>query len=260
MDLTGSKYTRNDWRKFLSTRRGTLLVAAVCAFLAAAILAVAMQQYRHHVKNEGNPETVLVASGLIQKGTPGDAIASEQLFRTRSIAAKQVSSGAIADTAHLHGKVAAADIYPGQQLTASEFTAAGGLTNELAPDQRAMTIPLTTSHGMLGQLHDGDHVDVYVSLNSGSSGRSLPVLRLLMEDIQVLRAGSAKGGGGLSASTQSEAGNVTLRVPASEAGALALAAEGGNVWLVLRPANAAPLKSPSTISEQSLLRATGGAR
>jgi Flp pilus assembly protein CpaB len=259
MDVTGSQYTRNDWRNIFSTRRGTLLVAVACALLAATILIVAMQQYRHHVNNEGNPETVLVASGLIQKGTAGDTVASEQLFRTHSIAAKQVTSGAIADTAQLHGKVAAADIYPGQQLTAADFTAAGGLTNELAPDQRAMTIPLNTAHGMLGQLHDGDHVDVYADLKSEAGVRRESVLRLLMENIQVLRAGKAKSGGALSGSGQSETGNVTLKVPASRAGALALAAEGGKVWLVLRPANAAPANAPSTISAQSLFP-SGGAK
>jgi Flp pilus assembly protein CpaB len=257
VEVTGNQYARSDWRKLFSTRRGTLLVAAICALVAAVILIVAMQQYRHHVSAEGNQETVLVASGLIQKGTSGDAIAGGQLFRTRSVAVKQASTGAIADTAQLHGKVAAANIYPGQQLTAADFTGAAGLAGELAPNERAITIPLNTAHGMLGQLHDGDYVDVYVDLNNEVNGRSVPVQRLLMEDIEVLRAGSTSGGGALSASTQSEVGNVTLRVPASQAGALAFAAESGKVWLVLRPANAAPVNSPAAISTQSLLGAGG---
>src|SRR4051794_31610857 len=80
VELTGKNYTRNDWRKMLSTRRGTILVAVACPVVAAGILIFAMQRYRHNVDNEGHPETVLVASGLIQKGTSGDAIASGKLF------------------------------------------------------------------------------------------------------------------------------------------------------------------------------------
>src|SRR5438067_1150654 len=82
--------------------------------------------------------------------------------------AKAVSSGAIADAAQLHGKVATANIYPGQQLTSSDFTASGGLPSELGPNQRAMTITVDSAHGMVGQIHNGDHVDVYADLESGS--------------------------------------------------------------------------------------------
>jgi Flp pilus assembly protein CpaB len=260
MEVTGNQYARSDWRKLLSTRRGTVLVALVCALVAAAILIVAMQQYRHSVNSEGNPETVLVASGLIQKGTSGDAIASGQLFKGSSVAAKQVSSGAIADTAQLHGKVAAADIYPGQQLTASDFTTATGLAGQLAPNQRAITIPLDSSHGMLGQLHDGDRVDVYANVTTEAGGRNAPVVRLLMENIEVLRAGSSSGGGLGSSTPQTEVGNVTLQVPASQAASLAYAAggTGNNVWLVLRPANAAATGAAPATTAQSLL--TGGVK
>jgi Flp pilus assembly protein CpaB len=262
VELTGSNYTRNDWRKMLATRRGTVLVAAVCALIAAGILIFVMQRYRHNVDAEGNPERVLVASGLIQKGTSGDAVASEQLFKSTTVAAKQLSTGALADTAQLHGKVAAADIYPGQQLTAADFKAGSSLTSELGPTQRAMTITLNSAHGMIGQVHSGDHVDVYAGLSTEpGSGRSIPVLRLLMSNIQVLVAASGGSGGGLTGgSAQNEEGNVTLKVGADQAGELAYAADNGKVWLVLRPANATPTSAAPLTSTQSLLLGAGGAK
>src|SRR5438045_9795949 len=122
------------------------------------MLCNAMHVYRHHVAAENNPETVFVANTLIQKGTSGDAIAAQQLFKPSSVAGKQVASGAIADASVLRGKVATADIYPGQQLTASEFTSSAGLQAQLAPTQRAITISVDPSHGMIGQIHDGAHV------------------------------------------------------------------------------------------------------
>ena len=71
MELTGKNYTRNDWRRLLATRKGTVVVAGLCALIAAAILIVALDRYRHNINTSGNQETVLVASGLIQKGTAG---------------------------------------------------------------------------------------------------------------------------------------------------------------------------------------------
>lgn len=261
MELTGKNYTRNDWRKLLATRRGTVLVAAACALIAGAILVVAMNRYRSNVDTSGNQTTVLVASGLIQKGTSGDAIAAEQLFKPTSIGAKQVSSGAIADTAQLRGRVAAADINPGQQLTASDFTVNGGLLSQLAPGQRAITVTVDSARGMVGQVHEGDHVDVYADLELANS-RNGNFVRLLLPDTPVLKAPASGGSGGLGGGNpQSQQSNVTLKVAANQAGALAYAADNGKVWLVLRPANAGSTATPS-VSAQSLLTSgsagTGG--
>jgi pilus assembly protein CpaB len=259
VELTGKNYTRNDWRKLLSTRRGTVIVAGICALVAAGILLLAMNRYRENVDTSGNQETVFVASGLIQKGTPGDAIASGQLFKPTSVAVKQVSTGAVADTAQLHGKVAVGDIYPGQQLTAADFTTSGGLTAQLAPNQRAMTVPVDQAHGMVGQIHNGDHVDVYAGIQlTPRSGRAEPALRLLMTNVQILQAGTSNHSGvGSGSSTAST--DVTLNVGNDQAGALAYAADNGNVWLVLRPANAAATTQASPVTAQSLL-AAGGAK
>jgi pilus assembly protein CpaB len=255
MELTGKNYTRNDWRKLLATRRGTVLVAVACALIAGGILVVAMNRYRSNVDSSGNQETVLVASGLIQKGTSGDAIAAEQLFKPTSIASKQVSTGAIADTAQLRGRVAAADINPGQQLTAADFTANGGLLSQLAPDQRAITVTVDSSRGMIGQIHEGDHVDVWADLES-VNGRSGSFVRLLLPDTPVLKAPTGASGGGLGGGNpQSQQANVTLKVSTNQAGPLVYAADNGKVWLVLRPANATST-SQSSASAQSLL--TGG--
>jgi Flp pilus assembly protein CpaB len=258
VELTGNKYARGDWRRLLATRRGTILVAAVCAAIAAGILVFAMQRYRHHVVAENNPETVFVATGVIQKGTSGDSIAAQQLFKPSSVAGKQVASGAIADASVLRGKVATADIYPGQQLTASEFTSSTGLPAQLGPTQRAMTISVDPSHGMVGQIHDGDHVDVWANLEGGS-GRGVPFVHLLIANAPVLKAASSGGGVGLSTGNQqNQLSNVTLKVSDTQAGALAYAADNGKVWLVLRPANATSSASASNVTVSSLL--AGGAR
>jgi pilus assembly protein CpaB len=173
------------------------------------------------------------------------------MFKSTSVAVKQASAGAIADTAQLHGKVTASDINPGEQLTAADFVAKGGLTSELAPAQRAITVALDQSHGMVGQVQPGDHVDVYAGVSiEPKGGRSEPALRLLMTNIKVLQVGSGSGGVGQGANATS---NVTLDVSDTQVGALAYASDNGKVWLVLRPADATSSSSSTAITAQSLL-------
>jgi Flp pilus assembly protein CpaB len=180
---------------------------------------------------------VLVARGLIQKGTAGDAVAAGQLFTGQSIVQKQVSAGAIADAAALRGKAAVRDILPGEQLTLADFSAASGIAAGLAPTQRAMSITIDPAHGLIGVLREGDYVDVYAGFDvSQGSGRPRPVMRLLIPNVKVLKAASAGGGIG---GGGSQNGNSVLAVDDSQAGKIAFAQENGKIWLVLRPGNAA---------------------
>jgi Flp pilus assembly protein CpaB len=165
------------------------------------------------------------------------------MFRPERVAGKLASAGAVADASAIRGKVAIRDIQPGQQLTLSDFAARGGLVSQLAPNQRAMSIPLDTSHGLNGVLQAGDRVDVYAgisaSLDRGTTGGTGAgaALRLLIANVPVLEVNQNAGGSLGSTGVNTEA-DVVLKVNASDAGALAFAADNGKVWLVLRGANA----------------------
>lgn len=257
MELTGNRYAGSDWRKLLSTRRGTVAVAAVCTIVAGAILVYAASRYRQSVQSGAGVQTVLVSNGTILKGTPGDVVASQQLFHTQSIAAGQVSAGAIADTALLHGKVAVADINPGQQLTASDFTSSGGYVSELAPDERVISVPLDSSHGLQGVVQSGDRVDVYADLE-GSGGAAGALTVLIATNVPVLAIDQASGSGlGSGAGQQA---NVVLKVKSTEAGAFALASDHGKVWLVLRGSDAAEPGALPNYDMQTLRVSSGGSR
>ena len=264
MEVTERRYKGGgSLRRLLSTRRGTAIVAGACTVVAAAILALALASYRHSANATAQPETVFVASTLIQKGTSGNVISSGGMFRAERIAAKQVSAGAIADASMINGKVATADISPGQQLTLSDFAAGGEVISQLAPNERAISIPLDSSHGLGGVVHVGDRVDVYAgldaSVNKSASGASAGVaLKLLLRNIPVLSvsSNSASGLGSSSASSQS---NVVLKVKANDAGAIAFASDNGKVWLVLRGANATgpDVQSRVSYTVNSLLLGSG---
>jgi Flp pilus assembly protein CpaB len=244
MELTPKKPTSPDLRGMLSTRQGMLAVATTCALIAGGIIVFAISRYQRSVSASTKQSTVLVAKAVIQKGTPGDAVATGGLFTAESIVAKQVSAGALADAAALRGKVAVRDILPGEQLTLGDFGAASGIAATLAPNVRAMSISLDQAHGLTGVLQAGDHVDVYGGFDvSQGSGRPRPVMRLLIPNVRVLQAAST--GGGIGGGTQ--AGNAVLAINDSQSGKIAFAQENGKIWLVLRPGNAA--STPPTFDD-----------
>ena len=247
-------------QRLLSTRGGTIGLSIMAAVLAAVILLAYLHRYRQSVRDSGVPVTVLVAKSLIEKGTSGDVIANQDLYSVSSQPKGEVSDGAITDPATLKGRVASADIYPGEQLTVAKMATAstGSLANRLSADQRAVSVPVDAAHGMLGEVQAGDHVDVYAGFNvqrigaggvPDESSPTRPVLKLLVSDALVLNAPEAGargiGGGGKT--------SLTLRLNDREAAAVAFASENGAVWTVLRPrANAAPT-SPDLVSLETVL-------
>jgi Flp pilus assembly protein CpaB len=158
----------------------------------------------------------------------------------------------------LRGEVAKTDILPRQQLTLADFTAAqGGLSSQLSGDQRAITIPIDAAHGMIGQIGQGDRVDVYAGFQVSpidslgrplsNTGTARPVLRLIMQNISVLGVSKSASFGG------SNTSNVTLRTTALQAEQLAFASDNGKLWLVLRPPTGAQPSPPSLMTVESLL-------
>lgn len=251
------RFGRRNWRALLTTKKGATVVGLACVVVAGALVLAAMSSYRKSVNAGVAPQTVFVASQLIAKNTPASVIAQGNLFKPVQVHSNQVAAGSITDMSFLHGKVAATDIYPGEQLTAADFTTAGGLPAQLGPNERAVTLSLDQAHGMVGTLQTGDHVDVYAGLQLQSSvGQDTTVLRLLMANVPVLKAPSQSSGGGVGGPQANSTSMVTLGVDTSQVGALAYAADNGKVWLVLRPAGAAATTPPSLVTVQSLLFGT----
>ena len=231
-------------QNLFTTRRGSLLVGAAAAVLAGIILLAYLHQYRNSVNSASAPVSVLVAKNLIQKGTPGDIIGTSSQFQVASVPKGQLQVGALTDPAALSGRVAVTDIYPGQQLTAAYFAYAppGTLQTKISGSDRAISVQIDAEHGMVGQIGAVDHIDIFVGVNRLGSGGTQPIIKLLMEDITVLRAPLGTG-----------AGLYTLRATGRQAAVLAYASDNGKLWFVLRPASGAKTVIPGFISAQSLL-------
>ena len=113
--------------KVTQSRGWTLALGIAAAALAAILLIAYLVQYRASVNSSTELTPVLVAKGLIPKGTSGTVIAEKGLFQAATLPKDDLKVGAISDPAYLNGRVAVADIFPGQQITTADVSA--GLTD-----------------------------------------------------------------------------------------------------------------------------------
>lgn len=256
MPLTNKKQSIPKIGGLPASRRGAIILALLCALGAALIIMVAVGQYKQNAQAGSRQETVLVATSVIEKGTAGSVIASQQLYKSTPVVAKNVAPGAIVNASALNGTSASKQIVPGQQLTVSDFAGGQSILTQLGPNQRAVSLTLDSQHGNAGVAEAGDHVDVYGSFNllenanlqkingapapkasTGGSDAAIPVVRLLAANALVLRAPGSAGQSSSPVSSGSGT-DVVLAVSQTQTPDLTFAADNGKVWLALRPADA----------------------
>jgi Flp pilus assembly protein CpaB len=246
-----------DLRKLVSTRRGSALVAGVTALLATAVIMVFLHQYRQSLNAGKGEATVLVARNLIPKGSSGTVIAEKSIFQTAQVRKSDLKNGAVSDPGVLHGRVASQDIYPGQQLVVGDFVpATGGVRDHIVATDRAISLPLDNSHGMIGDVQAGDRVDIFYG--TGASGplagptQARSVVMPLVRNLLVLRAPKKALTGGLGGANNSQV--VVLRGSDAQSEKLAFASDNGQIWLVLRPKiGSSDSKLPVVVDDRALL-------
>jgi pilus assembly protein CpaB len=244
-------------RKILSTREGTLAFAVLAALLAAGALMAFISGYKRSVDASAEPVTVLVAKEPMPKGSSGDLIAQKGLFQATALKREQVKEGAITDPASLRGQVAKHEIVRGQQLTTADFgKPTDPVLSRLSAGDRAVGVAFDIAHGLIGQVQQGDHVDVMAGflVRSDGAAQPRPVSRVLIQDVEVLAAPKPDEKGaaaGVGAGTQTH--NIVLRVREKDALQLAFSMDNGKVWLALRPQAGAEQSAPSLTSLDRIL-------
>ncbi len=226
--------------KISNSRGWTLALGIGAALLAAILLLVYLNRYRSSVDAENAATPVLVAKNLIPQGTSGTIIAKQELFQVASLPKDDLKVGAIADPAYLNGRVAASDIFPGQQITTADLstTTTEAVPTNLTGVERAVAVPVDGSRGLVGYTAEGDHVDIYVALTGGSGN----LLTLLAPDVEILRAPVA-----------GQSSTYVLKAPSQLAQKLAFASDNGTLWFLLRPVVGAKKTPPVTVTMQTLL-------
>jgi Flp pilus assembly protein CpaB len=243
-------FSTTEVRRQLSTRQGMFVFAGLVTVVAAAFLLLFLSQYRARI-TDSSEVNVMVASGLIEKGSSGDVIVSKSLFQVDKVRKSDLVAGAVTDPAKLRGQVATDDVYPGEQITMSDFaTGSDTMGAKISGDERAVSIPMDSAHGMVGDIKVGDHVDVAAGFNEQRGIRGRPVLRIILQDALVLKAPSKAATG---SSSLNKTQNVVVRASDRKAAQIAFAADNGKVWLMLRPKAGAEQNPPSLVTLERLL-------
>jgi len=238
--------------KLTSTRRGAILLGIIAAAIAAILLGVYITHYRSSVKaSTAVPPSVLVAKNLIPRGTTGTVIGTRVLYRPTAVTADQLKPGAISDPGLLSGKVAVADIFPGQQLTAGDFAdsgtaGAGGASSgsaiTLTGAQRAVTITIDALNGSIAILQAGDHVDIYQQITSPKG----TIVKLFRADVTILKSPDQSSGA-------SGPSTVVLQVPTRDVADVLFASRHTELWFVPRPSQRPAPTVAETASTASML-------
>ena len=229
----------------MSSRGWAIALGIGAVVLAAILLVVYLDRYRDRVSGENAPTPVLVAKQLIPAGTPGTLVASQGMYAPTTLPQKDVVVGAIADPTYLSGRAAAADIFPGTQLTATSFAASdtASVDSQITGTQRAISISIDNVHGSLSQLQAGDSIDLYTALG-GRGGESL--VTLFRPNVKVLTVPAIPGPSGGS--------NLILRIETRDAANFAFAADNTQFYFVIRPVIGAKRTVPTTANITTVLR------
>ena len=224
----------------MSSRGWAIALGIGAVVLAAILLVVYLDRYRARVGGENAPTPVLVAKQLIPAGTPGSLVASQSMYAPTTLPNKEVEVGAISDPSYLSGRAAAVEIFPGQQLAATDFAASdtASVDSQITGTQRAISISIDGIHGSSSQIMPGDSVDVYLAIAG--------TVKLFEPNVKVLTTPTFPGPAG--------GGNLIIRIETGEAAKWAFANDNSQFWFVIRPVVGAKPTKPSTANASTLLR------
>ena len=252
--------------RVFSTRLGALGAAGLLAIAAVLVVLVYANNYRGNVDKQQGEVTVLVATRQITQFTPANQIVDGNMYRETTIPGDALVDGAITNTDQLKGQVARNDIYPGEQLSTNQFqtSTTTSIAVKLQPDQRAVSFPVDSASGLVGQIQTGDRVDVVATFDVvpvGANGlpangsQPIALTKTIVADALVLSAPSAD-----SASRGSRQASVlTLAIESDQVSSVLFAQEKGSIWFTLRPAGAASDSSKHIVDVAAVLRGTPSA-
>jgi Flp pilus assembly protein CpaB len=210
----------------------------------AAVAIIAVLLYTSNVRDKARQDQhrvqVLVAARDIQAGTTGQQVIDQHLLVPKAIVQADQVPGALTSTAGLGNLVVSQTIYHAQQVPSAVFQPplSTGTSLQIRATERAISMPVDTDSGLIGTLHDGDHVDILLAYKGDNGGSSFT--RPLLRNVLVLTAPDAK----------SSDGHVLLKLSDVDATKLLYAEQFQKVWLVERPKTQAQ-DSPAALETSS---------
>ncbi|MET3140385.1 UNVERIFIED_ORG: pilus assembly protein CpaB [Arthrobacter sp. UYEF2] len=239
------------------------IVALVLAVVGTLLLVSYVQGSEARAQQDLQPIDVLVIDQQIPQGSTLDQIKSA--VKLTSLPAAAVPNGALKSLDGLDGKVASADLVPGEALLGvrlvdpTSLAAPGSVA--VPAGMQEISVQLEAQRVVGGRLSAGDTVGIVALFTDGGSGAESAKQifhKVLVTSVQ--RATTPETSG--AAQTASEQANtqlptgqllVTFARSDMDASKIAFAAEFGKLWLTKEPASATE-STPFTIKKAELLQ------
>jgi pilus assembly protein CpaB len=207
------------------------LLSAVGFAIIASVMTLGWLQRQAALRpHQGKPVFVVVAKTAVN---PDSLLGLEQLKAVVWHRGKP-PKGSFGNVEQFVGRLTMATLMPGELITEAKLSPKGsrpGISALLSSNQRAMTVKVDEASGVAGFLSPGNRVDVVVIVDRGPYAKD-PFSKLLFQNLKVLGTGQKM---------ENRPGDkpkivptITLEVTPAEGERLALAAQEGRIFLVLR--------------------------
>lgn len=226
---------------------------AVAAGVAAAFLvgiALANVSGTRASSDQMKPTVQVVVA---KEDIPARADIRESMLKMESVPADNIPDGAVSDMADAVGKPATVPIMQGDVVTTKKILSdpqAAGFTGMIPANCRAISIPVTDITGISGFAKPGDYVDIMLIRKGDKNGGRVDG-EIIMQNVLLLainKNASAEtpneGNGDKKKKAKEDASSkaaaqpmatATLALRPDDALRLAVAAQSGTIYLVLRP-------------------------
>lgn len=160
---------------------------------AAAFAITLLYQWSESQKTElakkfGTKERIVVAANDIAEMETIDESKLEIIEQPKDF----IQPEAIREPESAVGQVAAVPIKKGEQLLQTKLLLPGadtGLSMEVSPGKRAITIPIDETRGVSKLIKPGDRIDIIAAIDYGKGGEQRREVKTILQDVVVLATG-----------------------------------------------------------------------
>ncbi len=167
----------------------TLLVSLGAGVFAMFLVwSYSQEKKEEYDKKYGTTERIVIASKQILEMSTID----DTMIEFAEVPTAFVQPGAVKDPEEIVGMVAAAPIQVNEQVLSTKLLAPGpttGLSNQVTPSKRAVTISIDEVRGVAKLLRPGDRIDILAAIESGSAVNRKTEVKTIMTDVPVLATG-----------------------------------------------------------------------
>jgi len=217
----------------MRNRVGVILFLALVSGLLAAYLAFRFLRQPTTAPVQA-AEVSTVGVVLAARDLPIGHLLQQEDIRLTEFPAGAVPDGFARDPSEVVGRGLLGAVRMNEPILFSKISGADsgyGLELAVQPGMRAQAIRVNEIIGVAGWMHDGQRVDVIVTLDQGAAIPE-PVSQIVLQDVEVLRIGQVVE---VDDKNESVTVNVvTLHVDPEESERLTLAETKGQIRLVLR--------------------------